>query len=225
MLFDSILNISGLATQTSAFICTGVALILGLVVAFSYMQTGKYTKSFVMTLVLLPALVQIVIFAVNGNLGTSVAVLGAFGLVRFRSIPGTSKEIASVFLAMAIGLVCGMGLVTYAAVFTVIICAVFIILSKSGFGESKGQLKSLKVTIPENLDYTGIFDDIFEKFTNKAVLERTKTVNLGSMYELSYVIDLKEAALEKKMIDEIRCRNGNLSIVCGKLDENPGMEL
>ena len=224
MLFDSILE-SSIGKVPAVLICSVVAVILGYIIARCYMQTGKYTKNFVMTLVLLPPLVQVVIFAVNGNLGTSVAVLGAFGLVKFRSRPGTSKEIATVFLSMAIGLICGMGLVGFATVFTVFICAVYLILAKSSFGETNEFEKTLKVTIPENLDYSGVFDDIFERFTGKVILNRVKTVNLGSMYELEYAVLINDINSEKQMIDEIRCRNGNLSIVCCKTVEATGEEL
>ena len=153
---------------------------------------------------------------VNGNIGTGVAILGAFGLVRFRSIPGSSKEIISVFFAMAIGLATGTGLVGFAVMSTVVIGLFFFILSKTNFGEGKVQERDLKITVPENLEYAGLFDDIFEKYTSKHFLEGVKTTNLGSMFELRYKITMKAANEEKKMIDEIRCRNGNLTIMCGR---------
>ncbi|SFR91906.1 DUF4956 domain-containing protein [Anaeromicropila populeti] len=216
-MFESILQEAAASLAvTDALICTGVSLVLGLAIAFIYMLNSNYSKNFVITLALLPALVQIIIALVNGNLGTGVAVMGAFSLVRFRSVPGSSKEITSIFFAMAIGLATGMGFLTFAVLITVIIGAVFLVLSKSSFGEGKTQEKDLKITIPENLDYTNIFDDIFEKYAKKASLERAKTTNLGSMYELCYRITLKDALKEKEMIDEIRCRNGNLTIICGR---------
>lgn len=174
-------------------------------------------KSFVMTLVLLPPLVQLVIMMVNGNLGTSVAVLGTFSLVRFRSVAGSSKEIACIFFAMAIGLATGMGFLTFAVMMVVVIGLAFILLEKTKFGEPKANEKDLKISIAENLDYTEIFEDIFKIYTKKCKLERVKTTNLGSMYELDYHIVLKDAAKEKEMIDAIRCRNGNLTIVCGRM--------
>ena len=197
-------------------LCTMVSIVLGFVIAFIYMYKSSYTKNFVMTLVLLPALVQIVIMLVNGNLGTSVAVLGAFGLVRFRSIPGSSKEISSIFFAMAIGLATGMGYITYAVLFTLIIGLVFFILNNTKFGEKKENNHHLKITIPDQLDYTEIFDDIFEEYTAKRQLIRVKTTNLGSMFELSYDIVLKEEEKQKKMIDAIRERNGNLPVICAR---------
>ncbi|MDD3339973.1 MAG: DUF4956 domain-containing protein [Lachnospiraceae bacterium] len=219
-MFTSIIDTSGGSISVeSALICMAAALILGIIVAVVYMMQGKYTKNFVITLALLPILVQIVILMVNGNLGTSVAVLGTFGLIRFRSVPGTSKEITSIFFAMAIGLACGMGEVIFAVLFTISIAVILLLLSKSSFGERKEIDKDLKITIPEDLDYTGIFDDVFAEYTKRAQLNKVKTINLGSMYELDYQIELKDPAREKEMIDTIRCRNGNLAIVCGRIAE------
>lgn len=216
-MFTSIINsVTGTLSIESAIVCTGVSLILGLVVALVYMIQGNYSKNFIVTLVLLPALVQTVIMLVNGNLGTSVAVMGAFSLVRFRSLPGSSREISGIFFAMVIGLATGMGYLTYAVAITVMIGLGMILLSKTKFGEKKGTIKELKITIAENLDYTEIFDDLFEKFTKKAELCRVKTTNMGSMYELHYTIELVDQKQEKEFIDELRCRNGNLTIVCGR---------
>lgn len=200
----------------NAVLCTAVSLVLGLFIAVIYMSQGSYSKSFVMTLVILPALVQIVIMLVNGNLGTSVAVLGTFSLVRFRSVPGSSKEIAIIFFAMAVGLATGTGFLTFAAMITVMIGLVFFVLGKFSFGESKENEKDLRITIAEHIDYTEIFEDIFKEYTSKYKLQRVKTTNLGSMYELEYHITLKDVKKEKEMIDSIRCRNGNLTVICGR---------
>ncbi len=224
-MFTSVIDTSsGSVSVESALLCTGAALILGILIAVVYMVDNHYTKNFVITLALLPALVQIVILIVNGNLGASVAVLGTFSLVRFRSAPGTSKEIMNVFFAMAVGLACGMGQLVFAAIVTVIISLVMLILTKSRFGEKRGDWKHLKIVIPENLDYNDIFDDIFENYASKVSLDKVKTINLGSMYELNYHIILKDVRKEKEMIDEIRCRNGNLSITCGRRVQD-GLEL
>ncbi len=224
-MFTSIIeSVSGSLTLQNAIICTLVSLCLGGIIAFIYMANGSFSKNFILTLILLPALIQAVIMIVNGNLGTSVAVLGAFSLVRFRSVPGSSKEISSIFFAMVVGLATGMGYITYAILITVIIGIVFFILSKANIGESKNQKKELKVTIPENLDYTDIFEDIFKKYTKASKLNKVKTTNLGSMYELSYEIQLEDPKKEKEMIDEIRCRNGNLTIICGRV-QSLNMEL
>jgi len=173
-----------------------------------------------MTLAILPAVVQAVIMLVNGNLGTGVAVMGAFGLVRFRSAPGNAREIGSVFLAMAIGLATGMGYLGIAVLLLLIIGAAILILTEIPFGSQSFSQKELKVTIPENLDYAGIFDDLFEKYTKSAELMKVRTTNMGSLYELCYRIELKKEEEEKAMLDDIRCRNGNLTIVCGRIAEN-----
>jgi len=216
-MFTSVLSsVEGSLTVQNALLCTAVSIVLGLVIAVIYMYQGTYSKNFVVTLVLMPVLVQLVIMLVNGNLGTSVAVLGTFSLVRFRSVPGSSKEIASIFFAMAVGLATGTGFLTFAAIMTVIVGAVFLILGKTPFGERKEDEKDLRITIAENLDYTEIFEDIFQKYTSRCTLQRVKTTNLGSMYELDYHITLRDVKMEKEMIDAIRCRNGNLTIVCGR---------
>lgn len=214
-------NILNDTTATISFgqvaICTGVSLVLGLIIAVVYMFHNNFSKNFIVTIVIMPAIVQALIMLVNGNLGTSVAMAGAFTLIRFRSAPGGSRELASIFLAMAVGIAAGTGYVAYAAIFTVAICCTLIILYSVPFGERKSTAKSLKVTIPENLDYTEIFDDIFKKFTNKVQLDTVKTTNLGSLYELQYTIELKDIATEKAFIDQIRVRNGNLNITCGRI--------
>lgn len=216
-MFTSVIGTTGAGlTMQAALICTVVSILLGLSIAYIYMFQGGNSKNFSITLAVLPVVVQVVIMMVNGNLGTGVAVAGAFSLVRFRSVPGTSKEIACIFFAMAVGLATGMGFVVFAVMVTVIIGLLLTILSKTKFGEVADTQKSLKVTIPENLDYTGVFDDLFKEFTASAVLEKVKTVNLGSMYELHYTITLKDPKTEKQLIDEMRCRNGNLTIVCGR---------
>ncbi len=216
-MFTSLLNnVEGSLTIQNALLCALVSLALGFVIAFLYGMQGACSRNFMITLVLLPVLVQMVIMLVNGNLGTSVAVLGAFSLVRFRSVPGSSKEMAVIFFAMAIGLATGTGFLGFAAVMTLVIGSVFLALEKSCFGEWKQEQKDLRITIAEHLDYTEIFDDIFRKYTSKCCLERVKTTNLGSMYELDYHITLKDHGQEKEMLDAIRCRNGNLTVVCGR---------
>lgn len=216
-MFTSILNsVEGSLTIQAAILCTTVSLFLGLFLAIIYMSQGTYTKNFVITLAILPALVQLVIMLVNGNVGTSVAVLGTFSLIRFRSVPGTSREITSIFFSMAAGLATGMGFLSFAVLMTVLIGVVFLILGKTAFGEAKNTEKDLRITIAENLDYTEIFEDIFSKYTSRCSLRQVKTTNLGSMYELNYHITLKDSRQEKEMLDAIRCRNGNLTIICGR---------
>ena len=216
-MFTSILSsMEGNLTMQNGLLCTVVSVALGVLIAVIYMQQGNYSKNFVVTLAMMPVLVQVVIMLVNGNVGTSVAVLGTFGLVRFRSVPGTSREIANIFFAMAVGLATGMGYITFAVAMVVVVGGMFLILGKTSFGERKYDEKDLRITIAEDLDYTDIFEDIFQEYTSKCSLEQVKTTNLGSMYELRYHITLKDAKKEKEMIDQLRCRNGNLTIICGK---------
>ena len=203
-------------TVSSFFICTGVSLLLGLGAAVLSMYKSKYSRSFVVTLAVLPALVQLVIMMVNGNIGAGVAVAGAFGLIRFRSAAGSAKEIGLVFLATAIGLATGMGYVAIAAVFFAIIALFMLLLTATRFGVGAAEERELKITIPENLDYDSLFDDLFEKYTRSAELDRVKTTNMGTLYELCYKIVLRDPRETKAFLDDIRTRNGNLNITCGK---------
>lgn len=216
-MFTSVIDtVEGTLSIQTALICMVVSILLGLVMAFAYMMQGRYTKQFVITLVILPVLVQTVIMLVNGNLGTSVAVMGAFSLVRFRSLPGSARDISAIFFAMVVGLATGMGFVSYAVIITVLVCIVMVLLSKSKLGDNKEEVKDLRITIPENLDYSEIFDDLFEKYAAIHSLNRVKTSNMGSMYELSYSVVIKADSSEKEFIDELRCRNGNLPIICSR---------
>lgn len=209
-MFSSILG--GTLTISNFAICLSVALALGFVVSLMHMKTTKSNKNFVTTLFVLPALVTTVILLVNGNLGTSVAVLGAFSLVRFRSIPGNSKEILSVFFAMAIGLAVGVGYIGFAAIFTIAISLIVALLSIFNFGQSTRNTKMLKILIPEDLDYTEVFNDIFNDYVDNSDMVSAKTVNMGSIFELTYRVDLKKNINEKEFIDKLRVRNGNLKI-------------
>ena len=194
-------------------VCTLVSIILGVIVAYTHKKTSKYSKNFLITLAILPVLVQTVMIMVNGNLGTSVAIVGAFSLVRFRSIPGTSKEILSVFFAMAVGLATGMGHVFFACIMTILVSLAIILFNKTKFFDLNPNTKMLKIIIPENLDYTNMFDDIFDKFVKEKKLEKVKMTNMGSLFELSYRITFKSDVNEKEFIDELRVRNGNLKII------------
>ena len=223
-LFDT--DLTTVISATDFLLCLGCSLVLGLVMAFAYMYRTRYTKSFVITLALLPAVVCVVIMLVNGNVGTGVAVAGAFSLVRFRSVPGTAKEICTLFLAMGAGLIAGMGYLGFAVLFTVIMCVIFVLYNCLDFGSKKNAatFKTFNITIPEDLDYTGVFDDIFAEFTRSHDLIRVKTTNMGSMFKLTYNVELTDATREKEMIDKLRCRNGNLEIAVSK-QETVGTEL
>ena len=209
-MFNSIIGAS--ITLPTFVICVITSIVLGLIVAFLHMKTTKSNQNFISTLVLLPVIVTVVIVLVNGNLGTGVAVAGAFSLIRFRSIPGNSREILNVFFAMAIGLAVGTGYIGFAIVFTVLTAITSFILFKLKFGENTMNEKILKIAIPEELDYQEVFDDIFKEHLDSYVLRQTKTTNMGSMFELTYVVVPKEKTNEKELIDKIRVRNGNLKV-------------
>ena len=193
-------------------ICTAVSLVLGAAIAFTVSFRSKTSKSFLLALFLIPAIVQTVIMLVNGNVGTGVAVMGAFSLVRFRSVAGSAKEIVAIFLAMATGLTTAMGYITLAALFVVIICIAMIILGFVRFKQRDDLSRDLKITIPEDLNYAHEFDDLFEKYTKASKLLTVKTGSMGSLYKLTYRIELKTEDEVQRFIDELRCRNGNLEI-------------
>lgn len=199
---------------TNFLLCLIISLLIGLLNAGIYTYKNRYTKSFLVTLALLPAVVCVVIMMVNGNIGTGVAVAGTFSLVRFRSAPGTAKEIGAIFLAMCIGLIAGMGYLGYAVLFALILGGATLLYNKFDFGSRKNgeKYKVLHVTISEDLDYTGVFDEILDKYTSSYELVQVKTTNMGSLFKLTYNMVLKGGENEKELIDKLRCRNGNLEI-------------
>ena len=192
-----------------------VALLLGILIAWIYKTGCDYAGSFSIILCILPLLVTTIIMIVNGNLGVSVTVLGAFGLIRFRSAPGTAREIGFLFFAMAVGLAIGMGFLSLAFLIAISVGATILALEKADFGGTTSTARELRVTIPEDLSYNGIFDDLFERYTKTAHLERVRTAGMGTLYELSYRLKLKKPDDEKELIDALRCRNGNLTITLG----------
>lgn len=207
---------SGIISTKEALICIGAALGMGLIISLIYIfsdRTRRISTNFAITLVILPAIVAVVIMLVGSNVARAFSMAGAFTLVRYRSVPGDSKDITSVFFVMAIGLATGLGYIKFAIVITALIGVVYLVLMLSGYAVMKVTEKTLKITIPENLNFQGAFDDLFEEFTTKRSLERVRTTNLGSLYELTYIIMMKKDADEKKFIDELRCRNGNLNII------------
>ena len=215
-LFDT--DMTSVISASDFLLCTGVSLCIGLILAFAFMYHSRYTKSFIMTLALLPAVVCVVIMMVNGNVGAGVAVAGTFSLVRFRSVPGTAKEITMLFLAMASGLMAGMGYLAFAVLFTVILsllCLVYYSLD-FGMGKNNAKYKTLNITIPEDLDYTDVFEEILREYAGSFEMIRVKTTNMGSMFRLTYNLVLKDSTKEKEMIDKLRCRNGNLEIAISK---------
>ena len=202
----------------NAFFYAVIAGVLGVVISLTYMKTGKVSKNFARTLIILPILVCVVITMVNGNLGTSVAIVGAFSLIRFRSLQGSSRDIAFIFFAMTAGLTCSMGYLLFAVAVTVLVCVILFVLQLVHYGEKKTEEKDLRITIPENLDYTNIFNEIFEHYTKGYKLLQVKTTNMGSLYELRYHTTLKDEEQEKEFLDALRVRNGNLTVILGRTD-------
>lgn len=232
-MLNNLLTINAASTDTTTLaavsnkeflICSLVSLGLGLVIALAFAISNKAkqtkkSKGFLMTLALLPVIVQVVIMMVNGNIGTGVAVMGAFGLVRFRSAPGSAEDICAIFLAMAVGLATGTDQLAVAAMLAVGVGLIYIIYSFIPIGNSDKQLKQLTVTIPESLDYDGAFDDIFNTYTSSHELVSVKTTNMGSLFKLKYEVTFNSSSDEKKLIDEIRTRNGNLEIMCARASD------
>ena len=206
-------------TLGGLLICLAVALVLGAVMALAYQYKTTCSRSFVLTLASLPAIVTVVIIMVGGNLGAGVAVAGTFSLVRFRSMPGTAREICAIFLSMTVGLACGAGYPVVGAILAVLVCLFNLLLLTVNFGGSKcaERQKQLRITVPEDLNYTNAFDDIFAEHTLSCTLTSIKTTNLGSLSKLTYDIVLKKEGTEKVLIDALRCRNGNLEIAISTL--------
>lgn len=217
-MFESVFGVADTATTSSVSLVpflasVGVALALGLALALIYCFRSRHTRSFVITMVTLPAIVAVVITMINGNIGAGIAVAGSFSLVRFRSVPGQARDIAFVFLAMCVGLVCGMGYLGIAAIVTALIGGVNLLLQATGFGRAGATVdRTLRITVPEDLDHTHLFDDLFERFTTYHELRSVKTTNMGSLYKLIYNVGLSDPDQERAFIDELRCRNGNLEI-------------
>jgi hypothetical protein len=193
----------------------GAALVLGLFISLVYLKTHKtegYSTGFVITLIMLPAIIAVIIMLIGNNVARAFSLAGAFSLVRFRSAPGDPKDIAYVFFTLGVGLACGLGFIAYAFIFAAVLCLAMIILTYTNFAQQKSTNMQLKITIPENLNFQGLFDDILENYTDSWNLRRIKTSEFGTLFEVSYIIGLKAQANQKKFIDELRCRNGNLNI-------------
>ena len=226
-MLDTLFNGLYEATTTSVAItgfitCLMASLLIGIFLSFVFSRMNKSSRSFTLTLALLPAIVCVIIMMVNGNVGTGVAVAGAFSLVRFRSAQGSAKEIGMLFLAMAAGLMTGMGYLGYAVVFVLILTIAMALLTKTDIFAAKGPdpEKLLRITIPEDLNYEEVFDEVFDAYTDKHEMIQVKTTNMGSMYKLTYSIVLKDPQKAKSFIDDLRCRNGNLEISISQMEEN-----
>ena len=223
-MFNTIFNSTATGLDIGTMlICAGVGIALGIIIALVHKFTSRCSKDFLITLATLPVLVSVVMIMINGSLGTSIAILGSFSLIRFRSMPGSAKELLSVFFAMAIGLALGMGHVFFAVVFTVIVSVMILIYSKASLFNGGKAEQILKITIPEDLDYTSAFDDEFKKFTTSHRLIKTKTINMGSLYKISYYVALKSGASEKEFLDAIRVKNCNLQVLLSTGDDEKEM--
>ena len=222
-IFSSLFSGTTTLSASTFFACIIAALVIGTAMAAVYRLGSRSSQSFLVTLAVIPAAVAMVIMLVNGDFGTGVAVAGAFGLIRFRSAPGTAREIAAIFTAMGVGLACGVGYIGYAAAFAVIMCGAMLLFGLTGFGSggSDEHQKKLTVTIPEDLDYSTAFDDLFASYTVSHKLVNVKTTNMGSLFKLSYDVVLKPDASEKRFIDDLRCRNGNLEISLHRQESRP----
>ncbi len=216
-LFENSITITGL------IICLAAALALGILTSLVFLFRSNHSSSFALALALLPMVVALVILLVNGNIGTGVAVAGAFALVRFRSVPGTAREISGIFVSVAIGLALGLGYIGIAALFFVVAALATIILTASHFGGTDGVEKQVRITLPEDLNYDGLFDEVFDRFTTEHELQKIRTTNMGTLYELTYSATFKENQVSKEFIDEIRTRNGNLNIMVGAPEEKETM--
>lgn len=217
-------SVIGAQMSVSAFLlCLGTAMVLGVLTSLVFSAKSRHTGSWAQSLALLPPIVTLVIMMVNGNIGAGLAVAGTFALVRFRSVPGTAREITGLFSSVAVGLACGMGYVGCALLFFLVMAAFVALLSLLRFGEAGCGEKQLKITIPESLDYEGLFDDLFQKYAKRWELVRVRTTNMGTLFELSYNISLKDPDSSKEFIDAIRCRNGNLNIIFGREAERDMM--
>lgn len=202
-------------TLPMAIVAMTSALIFGLVISLTYMGThkNKYQQSFAITLTMLPIILTVIILFVGSNVARAFSLAGTLSIIRFRSAPGDPEDIGYIFFDIAAGLACGVGLYGYGALFVLLLCLFMIVISKIKFGKPNTTAKNLKITIPENLDYEGIFDEIIKKYSKDYTLQKVRTTDLGSLYELTYSVNMNKDADEKKFIDELRCRNGNLNIV------------
>ncbi len=211
-LFDS--SVTTLIAPADFLLCVGVSLVIGLALCAMTLWRTQYSRSFAVTLAILPGVVCVVIMMVNGNVGTGVAVAGAFSLVRFRSAPGSAREIGAIFIAMGAGLITGMGYLAYGALFALLLGGATMLYTALGRGESRGPspFRTLHITIPEDLDYVGVFDEVMARFTRKSTLTQVRSTNMGSLFKLTYELTLRDPGQEKAFLDELRLRNGNLEI-------------
>ena len=209
-------------TLVSILIMLGTAVVLGILNSLVFSYKSHSTRSFALTLALLPLISSVIIFLVNDHLGVSVAVAGAFTLVRFRSIRGTGREIVAIFASMAIGLVLGMGYIGFAVIVFLVLAILTLVLTTLNFGGS-GKQRQVRITIPEDLDYAGIFDDLFKEYCTSSEVTSLRTKNMGTLFEITYSAVFKDNADLKAFMDAVRVRNGNLPVVVGDFPEDEHM--
>lgn len=228
-MLDTIFNATTAGTTislTDSLITIMVSFILGAIISLTYMKTsdkGRYSRNFSLTLIIIPTVIAIIVFLIGNNVARAFSLAGAFSLIKFRSAPGDPKDISYVLFTMAAGLACGVGLFGYGVLFTVFLCLLMILLHLVNFGVSKTSQKLLKITIPEDLDYEGIFDDIFLEYTKGHELIKVRTTDLGSLFQIVYTVVLDNSTSQKAFLDALRCRNGNLNItlsMCADTSEN-----
>ena len=220
-MFNSVIGTT--ITLHGFLISLGCAMVLGVLTSLMFTHFTRHTGSLAITLAVLPPIVTLVIMMINGNVGAGLAVAGAFALVRFRSLPGTAKEVCGIFLSVSIGLACGMGYVAVAVVYFLFMSGFIILLEELHFGQGRLAERQLKITIPEDLDYEEIFDDLLEKYTLRWELVRVHTTNMGTLYELTYEVLMRQKNQSREFINELRCRNGNLSISLGRAADKESM--
>lgn len=213
-IFGSIFT--GAFTLGQFMLAITASMFMGLILSIVFMYRNTYTKSFISALVLIPAVETVVIMLVNDNIGVGLSVAGSFALIRFRSVKGNAKELVAVFIAMTIGIICGTGYVALAGVFTLLLCAVMFALTVTGFGRIPENDRYLKITMPESLNYDEAFTEVLDNYASSWELESIKTLTLGSLFRVEYSVNMKDPSKVKEMIDELRIRNGNLEIMCGK---------
>lgn len=223
-IFDSIINTAESIGPVEFLICIGSAIVMGFAISLIYIYKNNHSDSFALTIALLPTIVAVVIMVVSGDIGAGIAIAGAFSLVRFRSAPASAKEIAIIFMAMATGLLIGMGFLAYAALFAAIVCLVIIAATSVNFGKPRTNTadKEIRITIPEDLDYNSEIDSLLEEYTSSCELLSVKTTNMGSMFRLRYKVTLKDESQQKELIDKIRVRNGNLEVAILRQDMQTG---
>ena len=216
-MIESILTSTGNEPFTiiNTFAVLGTALALGLAISLVYIfirRAEGFSKGFSMTLIMMPAIVAAIVFLIGNNVARAFSLAGAFSLIRFRSAAGEPRDIAFVLFSLGVGLACGIGYLGYAALFAAIMCAAMALMHFAGMVGPKSSIMQLKIAVPENINYQGLFDDILRRYAKSWRLRKIKSTDFGTLFELVFTVNLRGDADSKRLIDELRARNGNLSI-------------